>query len=349
MSNTSYTNADQIKRYSYSTKAGTDEDPDLSPEDIVDALADVATEAKQDTQITHLAAIEAAVGTLDSSTLPTGAATATNQTAQNTLIGAVTETAPASDTASSGLNGRLQRIAQNITSLLGRLPSALSNGFFQVSVKETITLPVSGTFYQATQPVSDAGGSLTVDGTVAVTGVATETTLAALNTKTPALGQALAAAAVPVVLTAIQQTALTPPAAITGFATETTLAAQSAKLPAALGQGTMAQSLSIVLSSDHSDLTIKAKRSTTPTQNSIASSATNVTLFASNANRLGATIYNDSTAILYMKLGAAASNTSYTIQLAANGGYYEVPFGYTGIIDGIWSAANGSARVTELT
>lgn len=50
--------------------------------------------------------------------LPTGAATEATQLSQNTLIGAVTETAPASDTASSGLNGRLQRIAQRLTSLL---------------------------------------------------------------------------------------------------------------------------------------------------------------------------------------------------------------------------------------
>lgn len=33
-------------------------------------------------------------------------------------LGSLTETAPASDTASSGLNGRLQRIAQNITTLI---------------------------------------------------------------------------------------------------------------------------------------------------------------------------------------------------------------------------------------
>jgi hypothetical protein len=44
--------------------------------------------------------------------------TATLQSAQNTLIGAVNETAPASDTANSGLNGRLQRIAQRLTSLI---------------------------------------------------------------------------------------------------------------------------------------------------------------------------------------------------------------------------------------
>lgn len=40
-------------------------------------------------------------------------------------LGSLTETAPASDTASSGLNGRLQRIAQRITSLIALLPTAL--------------------------------------------------------------------------------------------------------------------------------------------------------------------------------------------------------------------------------
>jgi hypothetical protein len=58
---------------------------------------------------------------------------------------------------------------------------------------------------------------------------ATQTTLAAINTKLPALGQALAAASVPVVLTAAQITTLTPPAAITGFALESTLGTLSAK------------------------------------------------------------------------------------------------------------------------
>lgn len=40
-------------------------------------------------------------------------------------LGIVTETAPGTDTASSGLNGRLQRIAQRLTSLIGLFPSAL--------------------------------------------------------------------------------------------------------------------------------------------------------------------------------------------------------------------------------
>lgn len=43
-------------------------------------------------------------------------------------VGIITETAPASDTASSGLNGRLQRIAQRITSMIALLPTALGAG-----------------------------------------------------------------------------------------------------------------------------------------------------------------------------------------------------------------------------
>lgn len=57
----------------------------------------------------------------------------------NEKIGAITETAPISDTASSGLNGRLQRIAQRITSLIALIPSALTgSGNFKVAVQEAL-------------------------------------------------------------------------------------------------------------------------------------------------------------------------------------------------------------------
>lgn len=55
----------------------------------------------------------------------------------HTKLGSLTETAPATDTASSGLNGRLQRIAQNITTLWGLLPATLSNGNMRVSIQES--------------------------------------------------------------------------------------------------------------------------------------------------------------------------------------------------------------------
>lgn len=52
-------------------------------------------------------------------------------------LGALTETAPASDTASSGLNGRLQRIAQRITSLIALLPTALGSAAASASLAVT--------------------------------------------------------------------------------------------------------------------------------------------------------------------------------------------------------------------
>lgn len=90
-------------------------------------------------------------------------------------------------------------------------------------------------------------------------------------------------------------------------------------------------------------------RPTTGTTTSVNDTAASTTLLAANANRLGATIYNDSTSFLYLKLGATASTSSFAVKMEP-GAYYEVPFGYTGIIDGIWSAdASGAARIVELT
>jgi len=51
---------------------------------------------------------------------------------------------------------------------------------------------------------------------------------------------------------------------------------------------------------------------------------------------------------LDLKLGATASISSFTVKMQTDS-YYEVPFGYTGIIDGVWDSATGSARVTDIT
>lgn len=91
----------------------------------------------------------------------------------------------------------------------------------------------------------------------------------------------------------------------------------------------------------------KETRSATPTQTSVSVTTASTSILASNANRLGATITNEGTAICYTKLGATASVTSYSIQIAS-GGYYEVPFQYTGAIDGITSASTAQLRITEI-
>lgn len=86
----------------------------------------------------------------------------------------------------------------------------------------------------------------------------------------------------------------------------------------------------------------------TGTTSNVAGSASSVTLLTANTARIGATIFNDSTEDLLVKFGATASSTSFTVKLAQDD-YYEVPANYIGIIDGIWGAATGSARITEIT
>lgn len=88
--------------------------------------------------------------------------------------------------------------------------------------------------------------------------------------------------------------------------------------------------------------------STTAASTTVASSTTSVAILAANASRKGATIWNASTATLFMDLDAAASAADYAAKLDP-GGYYEVPFGFTGAISGIWSAANGSALIREFS
>ena len=79
----------------------------------------------------------------------------------------------------------------------------------------------------------------------------------------------------------------------------------------------------------------------------VASSGSSVSLFAAAAGVKGRTIYNDSTQVLYVKFGATASSSSYTVQLAASA-YYEFPQPvYGGAVDGIWASANGNARLTS--
>ena len=89
-------------------------------------------------------------------------------------------------------------------------------------------------------------------------------------------------------------------------------------------------------------------RSTTGAKTSVNSGIASVTILALNANRKGATITNtDANALLLDLSGGTASSTSFSVSIPANG-YYEVPFGYTGLITGIWAADGaGAALVTE--
>lgn len=137
----------------------------------VDATSGLKVDLGTDNDVTVTGTVTANAGTgtfavsASSLPLPTGAATETTvgtlvtNSNFDSKVGSLTETAPGTDTASSGLNGRLQRIAQRITSLIALLPTSLGAG-------GGLKVDGSGTAL----PVSDGAGSLTVDnnGTFAV-------------------------------------------------------------------------------------------------------------------------------------------------------------------------------------
>jgi hypothetical protein len=102
----------------------------------------------------------------------------------NTQVGGLTETAPATDTASSGLNGRLQRIAQRLTSLIALLPASLgiktAAGSLSVAPASDATFTVglpTGASTAAKQPALGTAGTASTD-VLTVQGIASMTPLA---------------------------------------------------------------------------------------------------------------------------------------------------------------------------
>lgn len=92
---------------------------------------------------------------------------------------------------------------------------------------------------------------------------------------------------------------------------------------------------------------VQQSQETTVTK--IDSSTDNVMLMDENESRKMATIYNDSTAYLYIKYGEDASVDSFTLKIGP-GDYLELPSPcYLGRIDGFWSGVNGSAMITEIS
>lgn len=85
------------------------------------------------------------------------------------------------------------------------------------------------------------------------------------------------------------------------------------------------------------------------TVGSLASAATSAQLLAANPSRNSLVVTNTDANDLYLKYGAGASTTSFTVRIPMNA-YWEMPRPvYTGLIHAIWSAdGSGSAYYTEL-
>lgn len=90
-------------------------------------------------------------------------------------------------------------------------------------------------------------------------------------------------------------------------------------------------------------------RSTTATHSSVASGTSSTTILAANSARKGARIFNTDANNLFLDLsgGTAVAATRAQVILAQNEGY-ELPFGMTGLVTGIWDGdGSGVASVVE--
>lgn len=209
-----------------------------------------ATEAKQDAQIVLETALNAAVST------------SANQAAAAVLTGAVTETAPASDTASSGLNGRLQRIAQRITSLIALVPASLGQKSSALGFAVTLSTEQEGLIgsLTSTAPASDTA-SASLNGRLQRVAQRLTSLIAQFPTT---IGQKASAASLGVALST-EQEALIGALTETAPATDTASSGLNGRLqriaqrltslfPTTIGQKASAASLAVVLSTEQEAL-----------------------------------------------------------------------------------------------
>jgi len=203
------------------------------------------------------------------------------------------------------------------------------------------TQPVSGTFWPTTQPVSgsvsvsnfpaiqpvslatapvtpisDNGGSLTVDGSI----TATQATAASLKAQAQLLNAA--GSVVDYAMTGAAGTPATDVVTVQGISGGTSIPI-SGTVNTYPQQGTTAT-------------------------NTNFSSITSAELAPASANREALTVYNEGAGTLFINVGASCSTTSYQVRLLA-GDYWEAPQGQVSLQHSGIFGTSGTGRVTQVT
>ncbi len=178
-----------------------------------------------------------------------------------------------------------------------------------VVVTSAPTTAVTGTFWQATQPVS---------------GTVTETNSAAIKTAVETIDNAIAGSEMQVDVVGA--------------------------LPAGTNAiGKLSANSGVDIGDVDVTSTVLPTGSGTSAVTSVNDTASSTTLKASNAARKQIMITNTSSAVLYVKYGATASTSSFSLLLNR----YEtlIEDHYNGIVDGIWATdpGDGVAMITEIT
>lgn len=73
---------------------------------------------------------------------------------------------------------------------------------------------------------------------------------------------------------------------------------------------------------------------------------TPVVLLEANPNRVGATLYNRSSATLYIDFAEAPSQTDFMLAIPP-GAYWEMPYVTGQELRGVWRASNGKALIRD--
>jgi hypothetical protein len=87
------------------------------------------------------------------------------------------------------------------------------------------------------------------------------------------------------------------------------------------------------------------------TFSTVASAAASTSLLAANSKRKGGSVFNTDANALCIRMdgGTATTTTGFNVRLTQNQ-YFEIPFGYTGAITGIWEVDGaGAANIAEYT
>lgn len=94
---------------------------------------------------------------------------------------------------------------------------------------------------------------------------------------------------------------------------------------------------------------VNGDTSAAPSLTAVASSASTAQMLAANGSRKGLIAVNTDANPVYLKYGITASLTDFSVLIAGNGGYWEMPWPiYTGRIDALWAADGiGSLYLTE--
>jgi hypothetical protein len=243
----------------------------------------------------------------------------------------------------------------DIASLPNEGQQTMANSISVAVASDQSAIPVSGTV-SVTEPVSvdDNGGSLTVDAPLATpvhtrisdgTDVVNVSAAGALLVDGSAVTQPVSGTVT--VNQPVEVIGDIAPASPTAGSNPVLIAGYGAYgAPPDVG----ADADVTYLWTDRIGRQIVANKSFVSTVTSVADNAASTQLLASLSTRLGASITNTSSAALFVKCGTTASLTDFSVRIP-QWGYYEVPAGYNGRIDGIWETdpGDGAAKITEFT